>query len=231
LFFDEQKHIFDEFSSQIVHVVVNDLPDSEDSWLLEHFQRNAITRGLASASPQDLVIVSDVDEIPTPHAIRILKECEGWDQSGPIHFFTRFYNFKFTWQFEAMWFHPQASTYDWITRNSPQTLRMSRTRPSFLRLDDAGWHMSFFADPERIMEKIRAYAHQEFNRQDMLDKEAITQAIANGTDYFYAHGKGEVRFGLLFHNPTCHGLPEFVVRRAEYANWLPEECQQQSTEL
>ena len=46
---------------RIEHVVVEDLPDSADSWELEHFQRNALVRGLAGAEDDDLVIVSDCD--------------------------------------------------------------------------------------------------------------------------------------------------------------------------
>jgi hypothetical protein len=28
---------------------------------------------------------------------------------GPVQFYTRFYNFKFAYQFEALWYHPQVA--------------------------------------------------------------------------------------------------------------------------
>jgi hypothetical protein len=138
------------FLPQIEHVVVDDLPDSKDSWKLEHFQRNALVRGLAGADDDDIVLVSDCDEIPSPHAVDLIRWCDGWDDTGPVQFYTRFYNFKFTFAFEALWYHPQAATMRWLSgpkgQGSTERLRFARTRPSHLRLEDAGWHLSFFAD-------------------------------------------------------------------------------------
>jgi hypothetical protein len=48
------------------------------------------------------------------------------------------------------------------------------------------------------------------------------QAITDGEDYFYAHGKGEERFGKLLHIDSCHGLPAHVLAFQEiYRHWLP----------
>ena len=103
------------FLPQIEHVIVDDLPDSDDSWQLEHFQRNALIRGLREAADDDIVLVSDCDEIPSPFALDLLRWCDGWDTSGPVQFYTRFYNFKFSFQFEALWYHPQAATFRWLS--------------------------------------------------------------------------------------------------------------------
>ena len=35
------------------------------------------------------------------------------------------------------------------------------------------WHLSFFADTEGVVAKIKAYAHQEFNRHDVLNAMAV----------------------------------------------------------
>ena len=42
------------------------MPDGDDPYLRENFQRNCISRGLKSASENDLIIISDLDEIPNP---------------------------------------------------------------------------------------------------------------------------------------------------------------------
>jgi hypothetical protein len=42
----------------------------------------------------------------------------------------------------------------------------------------------------------------------MLNATAIAAAIAGGTDYFYAHGKGEERFGKL--HLVCQQLVKHV---------------------
>jgi len=102
--------------------------------------------------PDDLIIVGDCDEIPDPHAIHLLRSCDGWDDTGPVNFYTRFFNFRFSYQFHSRWSHPQVSTLKWLTgprgQGKPENLRFARSRPSNLRLADAGWHLSFFMDAQ-----------------------------------------------------------------------------------
>ena len=54
---------FSKFKNKIIYIPVEDMPDGDNPYLRENFQRNCITRGLSNASNEDLVIVSDLDEI------------------------------------------------------------------------------------------------------------------------------------------------------------------------
>ena len=40
-----------ELRARVVRVVVEDMPDSDDAWVLEHWQRNALLRGLGHVIP------------------------------------------------------------------------------------------------------------------------------------------------------------------------------------
>ena len=60
--FDVKK--FEKFKDKIIYVPVEDMPDGENPWIRENFQRNCITRGLKESNPEDLIIISDADEIP-----------------------------------------------------------------------------------------------------------------------------------------------------------------------
>ena len=60
---------FKNFSDKIIYIKVEDMPDGENPWLRENFQRNCITRGLLKANKEDLIIISDADEIPNPEKI------------------------------------------------------------------------------------------------------------------------------------------------------------------
>ena len=42
------------------------MPDGDDPYKRENFQRNCIERGLSSANNDDLILISDLDEIPNP---------------------------------------------------------------------------------------------------------------------------------------------------------------------
>ena len=73
LHFGENKDRFAAFLDKIIHVVVDDLPDNSDAWVLENFQRNAMLRGLTAAHSNDLVVIADVDEIPLPYVHRLSR--------------------------------------------------------------------------------------------------------------------------------------------------------------
>jgi len=70
LYFADQIGRFARWRDRITHVVVDDMPTGPDPWRRAQHQRNAILRGLNGAAPDDGVIVSDCDEIPSADAVR-----------------------------------------------------------------------------------------------------------------------------------------------------------------
>ena len=76
--FEQNKERFSKFLDKIIYIKVDDLPDLESSktssdgnkWLYENYQRDAIMRGLENCKPDDIVIISDCDEIPNPEAVK-----------------------------------------------------------------------------------------------------------------------------------------------------------------
>jgi len=69
--FDIQK--FSKFKNKIIYIPVEDMPDGDNPYLRENFQRNCITRGLKKSSPDDLILISDLDEIPNPKVLNKFK--------------------------------------------------------------------------------------------------------------------------------------------------------------
>ena len=61
---------FLKFKDKIIYIKVDDLPDGDNPYLRENFQRNAISRGILNADKDDLIIISDLDEIPNPRFIK-----------------------------------------------------------------------------------------------------------------------------------------------------------------
>ena len=74
---------FAPFLHQIVHVIVDDMPhvypnidyQQHEQWHNDFHQFNCVTRGwdLLQLHPSDLVIISNVDEIPHPRVLRSLR--------------------------------------------------------------------------------------------------------------------------------------------------------------
>ena len=57
---------FNKFKNKIIYIPVTDMPDGDNPYIRENFQRNCISRGLQNAKKDDLIIISDLDEIPNP---------------------------------------------------------------------------------------------------------------------------------------------------------------------
>jgi beta-1,4-mannosyl-glycoprotein beta-1,4-N-acetylglucosaminyltransferase len=78
LVFLENKHLFERFLPKIEHLIVLDMPSTGDPWIRERWQRAAIMRGInPSWNSYDLMISSDVDEIPKASSIRAALPISG----------------------------------------------------------------------------------------------------------------------------------------------------------
>ena len=76
--FDKSK--FKKFEKKILYVVVEDTADTikkphlGQNSLVERHQRNSIVRGLKNCADNDLIIISDVDEIPNLSKLNLLDK-------------------------------------------------------------------------------------------------------------------------------------------------------------
>ena len=168
LVYDMNRERFSAFKDKIIHIIVEDLPQDGDPWVLENFQRNAIMRGLTEAHPNDLVVIADVDEIPSSFILDAVRSCDG--PTSPTWLYSRFFNFKFNWEFQGLWKHPQVVRMAQLMPGldeavTPQQVRMGAMRPYHTKIENAGWHCSFFSDAEGVMQKVQAFTHQELNRK------------------------------------------------------------------
>ena len=161
---------FEKYSSKIRHIVVDDMPRNPNPWIDENFQRNALRRGLMDIKPNDLVVVSDCDEIPRPDYLKELLE----DQNGYgvyVLCCTLFY-----YRFNMLKVQPEGSSRQHnivVTRGSafktPQYARDITFKRGFLNrgyydselcvIEHGGWHFTFFGDTEFTKSKIESFAH------------------------------------------------------------------------
>ncbi len=80
LHYAENADRFRAYADKIIHIAIDfpatrdayrlDTRPLDDNWAREHYQRNQIARGLVTATPSDLIIVSDVDEILSAEALK-----------------------------------------------------------------------------------------------------------------------------------------------------------------
>ena len=177
--------------SKIRIVVVDDMPACNKTlaWPCEYHQRNALARGLLrEVKDDDIVIISDVDEIIRRDVATNLKFC---DVPLPSVAETSFYYYSAHWKKRYNWNHPnivrgqdiiQGITIEQIRqavkRKGNQWVHRSR---SMLR--DAGWHFSYFMKVNEIVRKINSFSHTEY-RSFAENPMQILSSVCTGTDLF-----------------------------------------------
>ena len=153
------------------------------SWILENTQRNALLYGLESATPDDIVLIGDLDEIPNRDYIKT------FDNSEPMSLMQSFYYYYMNYQnmgYDKYWKGTIISKYSNFGYYTPQEMRDKRNE--FDALLNGGWHFSFLGGIDSIRKKIESFAHTEFNKDDYKSDEHILDCIKNGKDVFKREG-------------------------------------------
>jgi beta-1,4-mannosyl-glycoprotein beta-1,4-N-acetylglucosaminyltransferase len=191
LFFDENRHLFENFNNKIIHIIVNDFPykypnvniDNGDVWKNEIFQRNAISYGInhiKDLSESDLIIISDLDEIPDPNTLNKIKKGNIIVDINILEMDLYYYNLNT--RINEKWFHCKIISYEKYNKLnlSCNDIRMANST----KIVNGGWHLSYFGDKFFIQNKIQNFAHQEFNKSDYTDLEKIENRVKNSSDVF-----------------------------------------------
>ncbi len=186
---------FKKFNNKIIYIVVDDTDEmlkKSHSWgesLVEQHQRNSIMRGLNKSHDDDLIILSDVDEIPDLNKLNI------FDKKNKYAVFSqRMFSYKLNLlnETEDNWHGSKLC----LKKNfkSPQWLRNLKFKKyPFWRLDklrnlqiikNGGWHFSYLQTPSNISKKIKSFSHGEFNNPKYQDQKTIEEKIKMEKDIF-----------------------------------------------
>ncbi len=193
--FEQNKQRFSDFLHKIIYVKVTDLPDGPDAWVRENYQRDCISRGIVDAAPDDLIIISDLDEIPNPDKI---LQCA--DSKIPASFEQKLYYYYVNClNTRTLWNGSVAVRKKYLP--SPQQLRAARgktirllksrifwnrmrIKTPYLNIENGGWHFSYMGGADRIIEKINAAAHTEVNIERNNSIDFIKKTMESGGDMF-----------------------------------------------
>lgn len=178
-FFEMNKQLFQKYEDKIILVKIDF--DSKNPWENERFQRNSIQIGLSKIelSDDDLIIISDLDEVPDIHTIKSLEKI---DLEKGRSLIQDIYYYNLNTKIDTM--HTAVIVPYKVIENygGPQIVRDNFR--NFEPLPKGGWHFSFFGDVEFIINKVKNYSHQEFNSDEFLNIDHIQNCISNQKDIF-----------------------------------------------
>lgn len=196
---------FKPYHSKIIYHEIEYPPNFKPrtTWDMEDLQRNSMLTQVfphlsGRQAPQhgDVLVVSDVDEVPRPETFRTLRACAF---PRRLTLSSRFYYYSFQWLHRGPeWPHPQATFYQGMLKTlRPNDLRIADGGMWPFRewekgvLRNASWHCSScFETVGELLGKMAAFSHTSMNAKKFRDERRIVDYIRKGKDLW--DRKGEV---------------------------------------
>ena len=243
---------FAKFKEKIIYLIYDKQPDQiervqdEDdkgeksrkyilnAALRENGQRNFISHGLKNADNEDLILVSDVDEIPNLENLKLREINE-----KIIFFHQDMFYYKFNLKLpNLVWTGTKGCKKRYF--KSPQWLRNIKDRKySFFRLDtvfsttkyidvkiikNGGWHFSNIKTASEIEYKLRSYLHHREFDENPMSKDDIDKIIKNKQaiyDLRVDKRVNKIGDGNKLEKYPLEKLPNFIQKNLEnFKNWI-----------
>lgn len=206
LYFQENKERFSKFSHKIIHNIVEDTTSPDlHPYQRDVFQKDNIKKViLENTSDDDVIVWSDVDEVPNPEAI---EELETYFQQNAIFHFAQencmgYLNLVEVggiiramtpdWDYEdrPRWMGTKMFGKSILEKYTLSELRSKQESERNYRIFPGGWHWSYVGSEglsveERVLKKIECAAHSELNNDQI--KQNVARVKDNkdplGRDY------------------------------------------------
>lgn len=149
LYYQENKDKFKDFNDKIIHIVVDDFP-TDNPFDREHYQPSQACRALENCSPNDIIMISDADEIPKASAVKELsprKICKL--EAKEFHYWLNCSTGLKCGTVGVCDYPSGIATFETLANvkcYTPQSL-----------IKDAAWHFSYMAPAENIKLKLESF--------------------------------------------------------------------------
>jgi hypothetical protein len=195
LHYADNRERFAPWADRIVHVVAA-LDADAGAWEREHAQRYAIWAALEDAADDDIVILADVDEIPSPQALEAVP-------APVLGFRQRLCMYAADWEYPERMLCSVSARLGYVRGKDASAVRDSRERWPEV---PGGWHLTWLGGVEKQREKLAATCHEEMTA-------AEAALIADGHCYN----------GGIHHSGTLQMIPRDVDET--WPRWIWErEC-------
>ncbi len=250
LLFDINK--YKKFKDKISYIVADQQPDNilkissgdtEDEknskYILnaakrENFQRNCISKGVEKAEPEDIIMISDLDEIPNLETNNLKKI-----KNKLIFFKQKLFYYKFNLKLKSFdWFGTKACKK--LSLKTPQWLRNIKDRKyplwrldilfsknkynDICFIDNGGWHFSYLKSAENIEKKLTSYLHHREYDINPLGRKKIQEMMKNREPVYNLSAdmkKSKFEGGQQLVVTENNELPEYIQKNlTKYQNWI-----------
>jgi beta-1,4-mannosyl-glycoprotein beta-1,4-N-acetylglucosaminyltransferase len=167
----------------------------------DFFQKESIRKGLENCQDNDIIISSDLDEIPNPEILKNIDEY--LDKAKFFTFVQKTYYYYLNFLKESNWKGSRLALYKDVKDYSYNKLRAQQNYD----LENGGWHFSFMGGPERVRTKIASYSHQDLNNQYVMA--SVESNIEKGMDPFFRGGLAKVEIDNTYPEYLLNNLDRY----------------------
>jgi len=232
--------VVDKQPENIANLSANDSKEKKGEKLIlngmarDYFQRENLTRGLNNIHDDDLVLISDLDEIPNLKELNVSKIGNNiviFEQKMFYYKLNLFYK-DYTWLGTKAVKRKKFLSPQWLRNIKGKkystwridTLFSKKKYSNLYFVKNGGWHFTCLRTAEELEKKLLNFAHHYEYEQSGLNIESLKKLIAEKR-VMYDHNvdqKGYKWSGKsILENIDIKLLPEYVSNNLEkYSDWL-----------
>lgn len=236
LYYQENKERFSKFHHKIIHNITEEIPNDYSDYMDKkkyhtpmrgndlngtpyreypiRFQRAIFNRDSSiygsvnfGINDDDIILTSDADEIINP---LVLKDLSWFDPNNHYVCLQKAFYYKLNYLYQDDWMGTRISTFKTLSNYSVDLLR--NMHKDAYRIEQAGWHWSFFGDADNFRLKLASYEHTENNVESNTAN--AERKIDEGIDPF---GRS-IQIETI---PIDDSYPEYIINNQEkYAEFI-----------
>jgi beta-1,4-mannosyl-glycoprotein beta-1,4-N-acetylglucosaminyltransferase len=230
-YYEDNKKRFAKFEDKIINFKIFDtpqtfynLPTTDDTSLSEvyhyaniqtirfnkntqpdygrdFFQKESVRRALINCDDDDIIVYSDLDEIPNPKILKNINELNLKDNIYRLN--QDMYCYYLNVLKEHNWFGSRILNYNKLKNLSLNEVRGDNSLS--VELKDGGWHFSFMGGKEMVTKKITSYSARDLASSRVIN--SIEENMNNNIDPFF---RGNLRLV-----PIDNSYPEFLLNNLD----------------
>lgn len=188
-FYLKNKDRFSKWEDKIIHNFINIPKDLEVTWDREIYSRNSALN-LGIFNDDDIIISSDVDEIPRPE---ILESLEEWI-SDDTHF--TFQQVRYVYylnnveyqhnQIMDHWFGTRVATYRYMKNTTIDNVREATEDENKITgsiITNGGWHFSHCYDINDLKKRVDSFSDIQYQTSEIYGN--IEKNLTENTDMYF----------------------------------------------
>ena len=188
-------YVLDSQSPEIEEIKLNDSENEKsrkyilNGYRRDHYQRNYLSKGIQDADAQDVIIVSDIDEIPNLENINLelIKNNLILFNQKMCYYKFNLYQENFNWVGSRACKKNKLKSPQWLRDVKPKKYPLWRLDNFFSKhkyhnikfINDGGWHFSYLNTPELIEQKLKSYTHHREYDLNPIGLKNIAERIKN----------------------------------------------------